>query len=146
MGHYYSPQIVTNGLIASLDASNPSSYPGSGTAIKDLTTNANATINGVISYVGAGSSSYWLWPGASSANYISSSVSQAYLDCTIIFYPDFSLVSDANLVGLIKSEFEHIYSTNKLNLKDSNISNVVKKKSYKILNPIQKLLKNIFPD
>jgi cell division protein FtsA len=49
----------------------------------------------------------------------------------------------ANLVGLIKSEFDHIeYSQDS---KD-NLSNVMKKSSSKILNPIQKLLKMVFPD
>jgi len=50
----------------------------------------------------------------------------------------------ANLVGLIKSEFEHIdYGQN---VKANNISNVMKKSSAKIFNPIQKLLKIVFPD
>jgi len=49
----------------------------------------------------------------------------------------------ANLVGLIKSEFEHMEYPQ--NSKD-NISNVMKKSSSKIFNPIQKLLKTIFPD
>jgi cell division protein FtsA len=50
----------------------------------------------------------------------------------------------ANLVGLIKSEFEHIeYNQDS---KDRNISNVMKKSSAKIFNPIQKLLKMVFPD
>lgn len=49
----------------------------------------------------------------------------------------------ANLVGLIKSEFEHI--ENGQESKD-NLSKVMKKNSSKILNPIQKLLKMVFPD
>lgn len=102
MGHYFNPNIVTDGLILNIDASNPRSYPGSGTAINDLSgRNAHGTINGTISYVGAGASSYWNFATASSANYISSTVSQAYLDCTIIFQPDFTLNSNASLVGLI---------------------------------------------
>ena len=102
MGHYFNPNIVTNGLILSIDASNKLSYPGSGTIITDLSgKNAHGTINGTVSYVGAGASSYWNFATASSANYISSTVSQPYVDCTIIFQPDFSLVSNANLVGLI---------------------------------------------
>jgi hypothetical protein len=102
MGHYFNPNIVTDGLILNIDASNFRSYPGSGTAIKDLTNqNADATINGSVSYVGVGSSSYWNFATASSANYISSTLSQAYVDCTIIFQPDFTLNSGASLVGLI---------------------------------------------
>lgn len=49
----------------------------------------------------------------------------------------------ANLVGLIKSEFDHIpYSQGS---KD-NLSNAMKKSSSKIFNPIQRLLKVVFPD
>ena len=102
MGHYYNPNIVTDGLILSLDASNLRSYPGSGTDIFDLSNKgAHATINGTVPYVGAGSSSYWNFATAASTKYISSTLSQPYVDCTIIFYPDFSLVSNASLVGLI---------------------------------------------
>jgi hypothetical protein len=36
MGHYYNPNIITDGLILSLDPSNIRSYPGSGTALNDL--------------------------------------------------------------------------------------------------------------
>jgi hypothetical protein len=102
MGHYFNPNIVTEGLILSLDASNPRSYPGSGTAINDLSgKDAHATINGTVAYVGAGSTSYWNFATASSLNFISSTKSQPYVDCTIIFYPDFTLNSNASLVGLI---------------------------------------------
>ena len=102
MGHYYNPNIVTDGLILSLDASNLRSYPGSGTAINDLSgKDAHATINGTVSYVGAGSSSYWNFATASGSNYISSTLSQPYIDCTIIFQPDFTLSRVSNLVGLI---------------------------------------------
>lgn len=49
----------------------------------------------------------------------------------------------ANLVGLIKLEFDHIpYSQGS---KD-NLSNAMKKSSSKIFNPIQRLLKMVFPD
>ena len=102
MGHYHNPQVVTNGLIMAIDASNPRSYPGSGTAIFDLTDKgANGTINGTVPFVGAGSSSYWNFATAASTKFISSTLSQQYLDCTIVFYPDFALNSNAGLVGLI---------------------------------------------
>lgn len=48
----------------------------------------------------------------------------------------------ANLVGLIKSEFEQIEDTTE----SRDMSNVIKQGSSKILNPIKKLLKRIFPD
>ena len=102
MGQYYNPNIVTDGLILNIDASNPRSYPGSGTLINDMSgRDAHGTINGTVSYVGAGTSSYWNFATASSANYISSTLSQAYVDCTIIFQPDFTLTNNASLVGLI---------------------------------------------
>ena len=55
MGHYFNPNIVTNGLILNIDASNIRSYPGSGTIINDLSgRDAHGTMNGTITYVGAG--------------------------------------------------------------------------------------------
>jgi len=98
--------IVTNGLIALVDAAFAPSYPRSGSAIYDLSgSSANGTINGAISWVSGGSQSYFNFATAATANYISSSVSQAYLDCTIAFYPDFSLTSGdgSNLAYLLSS-------------------------------------------
>jgi cell division protein FtsA len=48
----------------------------------------------------------------------------------------------ANLVGLIKSEFEHIED----NPEPRDISNAIKQGSSKIFNPIKGLLQRIFPD
>ena len=102
MGHYYNPNIVTDGLILSLDASNIRSYPGSGSIIYDLSgKDAHGTINGTVPFVGAGSSSYWNFATAASTKYISSTLSQPYVDCTIVFQPDFTLNNNAALVGLI---------------------------------------------
>ena len=41
MGTYGGPDIVTDGLVFSVDAANKKSYPGSGTAWNDLSGNAN---------------------------------------------------------------------------------------------------------
>jgi hypothetical protein len=41
MAFHYSPKIVTNGLVLSLDAANRKSYPGSGTTVTDLSTRGN---------------------------------------------------------------------------------------------------------
>jgi len=102
MGQYYNPNIVTSGLILNIDASNRISYPGAGTIINDMSgRNAHGTINGSVSFVGVGASSYWNFATASSANYISSTLSQAYVDCTIIFQPDFTVNNNSSLVGLI---------------------------------------------
>ena len=101
MGQIGGPRIVTSGLLAVIDAANIVSYPGSGTAIQDLAYRANGTINGTVSFSSAGSSSYFNFATVSSANYISSTVSQAYLDCTIVIQPDFTLNNNAALVGLI---------------------------------------------
>lgn len=92
--------IVTSGLIARLDASNTSSYSGSGTTINDLSgQGATGTINGTISFVSAGQASYWNFLTASDSNYISSTLSQSYVDCTFVLYPDFALTN--GLAGLI---------------------------------------------
>jgi hypothetical protein len=102
MGQYYNTNIVTSGLILNIDASNRISYPGAGTIINDMSgSNAHGTINGSVSFVGVGASSYWNFATASSANYISSTLSQAYVDCTIIFQPDFTVNNNSSLVGLI---------------------------------------------
>ena len=94
--------IVTSGLIARLDASNTSSYPGTGTTITDLSgQGATGTINGTISFVSAGQASYWNFPTASDSNYISSTLSQSYVDCTFVLYPD--LASTTGLSGLISN-------------------------------------------
>jgi hypothetical protein len=92
--------IVTSGLIARLDASNTSSYPGTGTTINDLSgQGATGTINGTISFVSAGQASYWNFAVASDSNYIGSTLTQNYLDCTFVFYPDFALTN--GLAGLL---------------------------------------------
>jgi hypothetical protein len=101
MGQIGGPRIVTSGLILVIDAANKVSYPGAGSAIKDLTLRADGTINGTITFSSVGSSSYWNFATVSSANYISSTISQPYVDCTIIFQPDFTLSNNASLVGLI---------------------------------------------
>jgi hypothetical protein len=41
MSLFHSPRIVLDGLVMCLDAANPKSYPGSGTAWADLSNNAN---------------------------------------------------------------------------------------------------------
>jgi len=66
MGTNYNPSIITNGLVVCLDAANPKSYPGTGTAWNDLSGNGlNATIGnsptysssngGILTYAGANS-------------------------------------------------------------------------------------------
>lgn len=119
MGHYFNPNIVTDGLILNIDASNARSYPGSGTAINDLSgQDAHGTINGTVSFVGAGVSSYWNFATASSANFISSTKSQAYVDCTIIFQPDFTL--NAGLVGLVASSTSATNADKSMRFNDAN--------------------------
>jgi hypothetical protein len=41
MAFHHSPKIITDGLVLTLDASNPKSYPGSGTIWSDLSINRN---------------------------------------------------------------------------------------------------------
>lgn len=60
MGLNHSPSIVTNGLTLYLDASNPKSYPGSGTAWNDLSGQGkNFTWSASPSFVSAGALSYF---------------------------------------------------------------------------------------
>jgi hypothetical protein len=86
---FQAPLVVSSGLITYLDASDPSSYSGSGTTWTDKQGVASGTINGAITYVSNGSASYFSLPGADNA-YISSSVNQSIKDFTIVFQPDFS--------------------------------------------------------
>ena len=121
MGHYYNPNIITDGLILSLDASNIRSYPGSGSIIYDLSgRDAHGTINGTVPFVGAGSSSYWNFATAASTKYISSTLSQPYVDCTIVFYPDFTLNSNAALTGLIAASNDTTNTDKSMRFKNAN--------------------------
>ena len=94
--------IVTSGLIAALDASYVASYPTTGNTIYDISgQGADGTLNGTVAWVSSGSQSYFNFPTSGLGNYISSTVSQAYFDCTIVMMPDFSTNNDAQLAGLI---------------------------------------------
>lgn len=93
------PPIVTDGLIAHLDAGITASYPGSQSATWfDISgQGADASLNGTVEFVNSGTSSYFIFDG-DSANCMTSSLSQNYQDCTLVFQPDFSYnVGDANL-------------------------------------------------
>ena len=91
--------VATNGMIAYIDAGKLESYPGAGTSVRDLVNPATnpATLNGTISYVSAGSASYWNFATGAATNYITSTLAQNYLDCTLVFYPDFTYNSGASL-------------------------------------------------
>jgi len=101
---YASGKIVTNGLILALNAADKNSYPGSGNTWYDLSgNNAHGTVTGSVAFVNDGPKSYFNFATAGDSNYIYSSVSQSYLDVTIVFQPDFSLVNGVNLAGLISN-------------------------------------------
>ena len=101
---YASGKIVTDGLILALNAADKNSYPGSGTAWYDLSgNNAHGGITGSVAFVDAGPQSYFNFAVASDLNYISSSVSQNYLDMTIVFQPDFTRSVGIGLAGLISN-------------------------------------------
>ena len=100
----YNRSIVTSGLVACLDAGNPRSYSGSGTTITDVSgQGATGTINGTISFVSAGQASYWNFATSSDSNFISSTLSQSYVDCTFVLYPDFTANNGSALAGLISN-------------------------------------------
>jgi hypothetical protein len=93
-GHNPLPTIVTDGLIAHLDAGITASYPGSQSATWfDLSgQGADASLNGTVGFVNSGTSSYFIFDG-DSANCITSNLSQDYQDCTLVFQPDFNYTS-----------------------------------------------------
>ena len=76
------------GYTAYLDFGLTSSYPGSGTTVTDLSSTAsNATISGTPAFTSAGLASYFTFTN-NDAQYITSASAQAYVDFTIVFYPD----------------------------------------------------------
>lgn len=116
--------LVTNGLISYIDAS--LSFHGNGVTtgtsipIFDLAANNTASMSGTVNWVNRGPASYWNWPTASASNYISSVLAQNYLDCTIVFQPDFTLNSDASLVGLIGTSTDATSSDKSLRFQNAN--------------------------
>ena len=116
--------LVTNGLIGYIDASKQESYVRSGTKIIDLVNPANpATINGSVTWVANGTnnaSSYWWWPSAVSANYINGTITQNYLDMTIVFQPDNTLSTASGLSGLIGSSTDATNSDKSLRFVNVN--------------------------
>jgi len=126
-----SAPLVTNGLIAYIDAGRGSYLPASSsgtntTFIRDLTggQKADAVLNGTVQWVsnGAGNiASYWWWPRSSAADYISSTLAQNYLDFTIVFQPDFTLTTDGSgLVGLIATSNDTTSSDKSLRFLGAN--------------------------
>jgi hypothetical protein len=96
------PRIVTNGLVLSLDAADQNSYVSGSTTWNDLSgRNAHGTIVGSVAFVNSGAQSYFNFATANDSNYISSTVSQNYLDFTAVFQPDFTRVGNTNIAGLI---------------------------------------------
>jgi len=136
--------IVKNGLILNLDASNTSSYPGTGTTWTDLTGNASGTIyNGgsySISWVNAGLASYFNFSSQDTnynptKTYIGSSNAQNYLTMTLVFYPDFTLNTSSTLSAVVGSDtggsggtdasfrFANVNGTGPWQIKDADNSN-----------------------
>ena len=103
--------IVTDGLVLHYDFSNPASYPGSGTAVTDLSpaTNNGTVVNdySAISYVADGQTSYFNWStnvGGSGSNSFGGCISTAstnvYQDFTMVFQPDFTVSGIAGIFGI----------------------------------------------
>ena len=116
-----APVLVTEGLILYYDFSNPSCYPGSGTAITDLSesNNAGTVVNdyGAISYVADGQNSYFNWStdaGGSGSNSFGGSIHTTspnyYFDFTIIFQPDFTVAGMAGLFGIPNDKSLRFYN------------------------------------
>lgn len=95
--------IVTDGLIGLYDPGYIPSYPFTGSTIFDLSgKNANGTINGQIitgvgSFYGTDQGFIDFRTGYSSgSNFISTTVSQSYMDFTMVFKPTFNLPTFSN--------------------------------------------------
>jgi len=121
--------VVTNGLIAYIDAGKLSSFNGNGVTsgssvpVFDLVANNNATMNGTVTWTRGGiygESSYWRFATAGTSNFISTTLTQNYLDCTIVFQPDFTLSTSSGLVGLISSSTDATSSDKSLRLQNAN--------------------------
>jgi len=113
--------IVTDGLVLYYDFSNPASYPGSGTAITDLSAsnNAGTVVNdySAISYVADGQTSYFNWStnvGGSGSNQFGGSIHTAstnvYQDFTMVFQPDFTVSGLAGLFGIPDDKSMRFYN------------------------------------
>lgn len=100
----YPDNLVTNGLILHLDASNSSSYPESGTVWYDLSGNgAHNTLNGPV-WNADGQKSYFLFDGSNDiAN--SYDISQAYKDIMIAMYSE-SVVADK--IEMVFSQYGNV--------------------------------------
>jgi hypothetical protein len=94
--------IISDGLVLHYDFSNTACYPGSGTAITDLSAanNDGTVVNdySAISYVSSGETSYFNWStnaGGSGSNSFQGSINTTspniYRDFTVIFQPDFTI-------------------------------------------------------
>jgi hypothetical protein len=94
-------QIVLNGLVAQLDASDYSSYTGSGSTWYDISGNGrNGTLRGIVSWVNNGWASYFDFPGQN-ADYVdqTTGTSQIYKDICIVFNVDGMSSSFAYLIS-----------------------------------------------
>jgi hypothetical protein len=97
--------IVTSGCIGVLDASFLPSYNQTTTnsnIVYDLSGKAaTGSFNGNVTWVNGYTQSYFSFPSSNTSSFISSTVTQSYIDFTMILQPDFSLTTTSTLVGLI---------------------------------------------
>lgn len=116
-----SVSLVTDGLVLHYDFSNPASYPGSGTAVTDLSVAANngTVVNdyGAISYVADAQTSYFNWStnaGGSGSNQFGGSIhttsTNVYQDFTMVFQPDFTVSGIAGLFGIPDDKSMRFYN------------------------------------
>lgn len=113
--------IISDGLVLHYDFSNTACYPGSGTAITDLSAanNAGTVVNdfGAISYVSSGQTSYFNWStnaGGSGTNVFNGSINTAsantYRDFTMVFEPDFSASGITGLICVPNDKSLRVYN------------------------------------
>ena len=87
MGFSRGPKIATDGLVMYVDAANPKSYPGSGTAWYDLTTNGhNITLGSSVSFVSGTGAGVLNFPEDGNGYGRNSSMNLSSSDYTVITY------------------------------------------------------------
>ena len=104
--------MVTSGLIAAIDASDPASYPGTGTTINDISPSriASTTLSGPWTFVSNGQASYWSTTNGPASSMINT-VAQNYMDFCAVFYPDMSYNPPGqSICGLISANNDFGYT------------------------------------
>lgn len=86
MARVHSPRIITNGLIVMIDPSNPKCFPGSGTALNDLSGNFNsASLEGGVTF-NSGNGGCFVFDGTNDHILFSKAHAAGVNELTILMY------------------------------------------------------------